>query len=217
MKKTIIVSSLLLLVSFLFGIHSAFAISRSLDIGSTGADVTELQTYLANSTTYYPSGLITGFYGPLTEAAIEKFQTAQSIVSSGSAATTGYGRVGPTTMARLNSLMGGNTVSMDQSPSLSATSVQHGSTNATLSWNTDKATQGQVYYNTVPLVFNEATGPRQQPYVSGAFSTDNGGQTIHSITIQNLTPNTTYYFLTRAVDSAGNMSMTWPSTFRTNQ
>lgn len=210
--------SAVLIASFFFGVSSAFAsITSSLDIGSTGSSVTELQTYLTNSTNFYPSGLITGFYGPLTEAAVQKFQTAQGIVSSGSAATTGYGRVGPTTMTRLNSLMGVGTVSMNGSPSLSATTVQYGSTNATVNWATDRNTQGQVYYNTSPLVFYEATGPRQQPYVSGAFSKDNGGQTSHSITIQDLTPNTTYYFLTRAVDNAGNMSMTWPSSFHTNQ
>lgn len=204
--------------SFLFGIHNAFAISSSLDIGSRGADVTALQTYLAQSPSLYPSGLITGYYGPLTEAAVERFQTAQGIVSSGSAATTGYGRVGPITMARLNSLMsGGGGVSTDASPSLSATSVNRSSNSATLSWTTNVPTQGQVYYNNAPLVFNEATGPRQQPYVSGAFSNDNGGTTSHSITISNLQANTTYYFLTRAVDSAGNMSMTWPSTFTTSQ
>jgi peptidoglycan hydrolase-like protein with peptidoglycan-binding domain len=216
MKKII---SIVFISSFFLGVHSALAsITSSLDIGSKGASVTELQTYLTNSTNFYPSGLITGYYGPLTEAAVEKFQTAQGIVSSGSAATTGYGRVGPTTMARLNSLMGsGSTVSMDTSPSLSATSVQYGSTNATLSWTTNEPTQGQVYYSNLPLVFNEASGPRQQPYVSGANSTDNGGLTNHSITIQNLQPNTTYYFLTRAVDSVGNMSMNWPSSFRTNQ
>lgn len=209
----------ILFAYFLFGIHSVFAISSSLDVGSRGADVTELQTYLAQNPSLYPSGLITGYYGPLTKAAVERFQVAQGIVSSGSPETTGYGRVGPITRARLNSIImgSGGQTSGTASPILSTTSIQVGSTNATLTWTTNVPTQGQVYYNNMPLNFSEATGPRQQPFVSGAFSKDNGGVTSHSITIQSLQPNTTYYFLTRAVDGAGNMSMTWPSTFKTNQ
>lgn len=218
MKK--IITTATILVS-LFIAQSAFAaITTQLDVGSTGSDVTELQTYLAKSASIYPSGLVTGYFGPLTQAAVQRFQAAQGIVSEGSPETTGYGRVGPTTMARINSLLGGSTggqTSWDTSPTLSPTSIQRSRTSATFSWTTNEASQGQVYYNTVPLVFNEATGPRQQPYVSGAYSVDGGGLISHSITIQNLQPNTTYYFLTRAVDNAGNMSMTWPSSFQTTQ
>ncbi|MFA6270355.1 MAG: peptidoglycan-binding protein [Candidatus Paceibacterota bacterium] len=206
--------------TFLFlGVGSVYAsLSRSLDLGSTGADVTQLQTYLAQNSAIYPSGLVTGYFGPLTAAAIQRFQVAQGIVSEGTPETTGYGRVGPITMARINSLLGGGgQTSMNASPILSSANVQYTNNSATIAWTTNVASQGQVYYNNVPLVFNEATGPRQQPYVSGAYSTDNGGTTSHSITIQNLQPNTTYYFLTRAVDTAGNMSMTWPSSFKTNQ
>lgn len=218
MKKTIIATALVL-VSF-FGVQTAYAmITSQLDLGSTGGEVTELQTYLATNASIYPSGLVTGYFGPLTQAAIQRFQVAQGIVSGGTPETTGYGRVGPQTMTRINALLGstGGQTNWDASPTLSPPSVQYGSTNATFTWTTNEPTQGQVYYDTSPLVFNEATGPRQQPYVSGAYTTDNSGQTSHSITIQNLKPNTTYYFLTRAVDNTGNMSMTWPSSFRTNQ
>lgn len=218
MKKIITAATIL---ASLFVAQSAYAaIATQLDFGSTGSDVTELQTYLAQNASIYPSGLVTGYFGPLTQAAVERFQSTQGIVSSGSPETTGYGRVGPTTMARINSLLGGSTGGQtywDTSPTLSPTSIQRNSTSATLSWTTNEASQGQVYYNTVPLIFNEATGPRQQPYVSGAYSVDGGGLISHSITIQNLQPNTTYYFLTRAVDNAGNMSMTWPSSFQTTQ
>lgn len=57
---------------------------------------------------------------------------------------------------------------------------------------------------------------KEIPHSSGAYSNGGTGQTSHSITILNLLPATTYYFLTRAIDTNGNMSMTWPSTFRTN-
>lgn len=209
-----------LLVVSLFAVKSAqAAISSTLDIGSTGSQVTELQTYLARNASYYPSGLITGYFGPLTQAAVQRFQAAQGIVSDGTPATTGYGRVGPRTMASLNGLMGGTASaqpSWDTAPILSAPSIQKSSTNATFTWTTNEPSQGQVYYDNVPLRSDEATGPRQLPYVSGAFSSGNTGLTSHTITILNLTPDTTYYYLTRAIDNNGNMSMTWPNSFRTN-
>lgn len=205
-------------LGILFGAQTADAtITSSLDLGSQGTQVTELQTYYSTDASIYPSGLITGYFGSLTAAATQRFQSAQGIISSGTAASTGYGRVGPQTMARINSLMnGGNTVSLQMSPILTSPNVNVSNNSATISWTTNVQTQGQVFYDTTQIVSNEATGPRQQPYVSGAFVTDNSGQTNHSITLQNLSSNTTYYFLTRATDFSGNMSMTMPSSFHTN-
>ena len=210
-----------LLVVSLFGVNSAnAAITLQLDFGSRGSDVTELQTYLAANASIYPSGLITGYFGPLTQAAVQRFQAAQGIVSSGSPATTGYGRVGPLTMARINALLGGSggvQIPWDEVPILSAPSVSKGSTSATITWTTNETTQGRVYYASVPLRTDEATGPKQEPYVSGtAVLDDTSASRSHSVTINNLKPDTQYYYLTRGVDSMGNMSMTWPNTFRTN-
>src|SRR3989338_9122749 len=149
MKKTITMSLAMLFVS-LFGIQAAYAaISRQLDFGSTGSDVIELQTYLATNASIYPSGLITGYFGPLTQAGVQRFQTAQGIVSAGTPETTGYGRVGPQTMARINILLGsgGGQTYWDTVPTLSSPSVQRNSTNATITWTTNEPTQTQVYYN----------------------------------------------------------------------
>jgi len=193
------------------------AIVTSLDLGSTGSQVTQLQVYLATNASIYPEGLVTGYFGQLTKAAVERFQTAQGIVSGGTPSTTGYGRVGPLTLARINSLMGsgGGQTFLDTSPTLSNPLVQYSNTSATFSWTTDEPTQGQVFWNNIALQFNEATGPRQQPYVSGNLALDAGGlQTYHTVTISNLQANTTYHYLLRGVDSVGNISMLWPSTFQ---
>ncbi len=215
MKKTIGLGAIILM-SFL-GVQSAHAmLTRTLDLGSTGSDVRELQTYYSSDSNIYPSGLVTGYFGPLTAGGTQKFQTAQGIVSSGSPETTGFGRVGPITLVKLQSLMGSGTVQVNASPVIYNLSIQKGSTSATLTWNTNVPTQGQVYYDVVPLASNEATGPRQLPYVSGTPVIDVSGQTSHSISVTNLKPNTTYYFLTRSVDNMGNMSMTWPSSFVTS-
>ncbi|MCR4327922.1 MAG: peptidoglycan-binding protein [Patescibacteria group bacterium] len=206
----------------LLGTQSAYAaITSHLDFGDSNLEVTELQTYLATNTSIYPEGLVTGYFGQLTKAAVERFQATQGIVSQGTPETTGYGRVGPQTMARINSLLGsggGSQVWWDTSPSLSNPMVQHTNTSATFTWASNEPTQGQVYWSNTPLQFSEATGPHQQPYVSGTLAIDAGGfQTNHAVMVSNLQSNTTYYYLVRGVDSAGNMSMVWPSFFRTNQ
>lgn len=211
---------LALLVALLLGVSSAYAaISRSLDVGANGNDVAELQAYLALDSAIYPEGLVTGYFGSLTQAAIQRFQVAQGIVSSGSPTTTGYGRVGPQTMARLNALMISGQTSWDAVPVLSVPLVQYGNTNATFTWATSEPTRGQVYYDSVPLRSDEATGPKQQPFVSGALAVDTSGglQANHVVAVQNLMPNTIYYYLIRGIDSAGNLSMTWPNSFRTSQ
>lgn len=212
----------LAMVVFAFAItqYAYAAITTTLDIGDSGSEVTELQTYLATNASIYPSGLVTGYFGPLTQAAVARFQTAQGIVSSGTPDTTGYGRVGPQTMMRINSLLvGGGTLpqnNWDTAPILSAPSIQVSSNSATMTWTTNEPSQGQIYYDTSPLRADEATGPRQLPYVSGLNVRGNPGQMTHSLTIQNLQSNTTYYFLTRAIDNTGNMSMIWPSSFKTS-
>lgn len=208
-----------LLVVSLLGFQNAYAaITTQLDVGDTGSEVTELQTYLSLDSSIYPSGLVTGYYGELTKAGVERFQTKQGIVSSGTPATTGYGRVGPQTMLRINALMGsGGQSSGDATPIMSTPVVQYGSTSATFTWVTNEPTQGQVFWSSNQLTFVEATGPRQQPYVSGTLALDSGGlMTSHSVTVNNLNPGTTYYYLVRSVDNVGNMSMVWPSQFRTS-
>jgi len=79
--------------------------------GSSGADVTRLQQILAQDKTVYPEGTITGTYGALTEAAVQRFQAKNGIVSSGTPDTTGYGAVGSRTAAAIAALCSGSTVS----------------------------------------------------------------------------------------------------------
>src|SRR3989338_1287383 len=72
-----------------------------MDDTETGGQVTELQNILAADSEIYPGALITGYYGPLTEQAVRRYQKRHSIVSSGSPDTTGYGVVGPATRGKL--------------------------------------------------------------------------------------------------------------------
>ncbi len=75
----------------------------NLSVGSTGLEVVALQGFLI-ARGYLASGNTTGFYGSLTEAGVQQFQSTQGIVSSGTPDTTGYGAVGPRTRAMIMQL-----------------------------------------------------------------------------------------------------------------
>lgn len=210
------------LIVLLFGVGSyvahAATISRQLDLGSTGQDVTTLQNYLSTNANWYPSGLVTGFFGNMTQSGVQKFQAAQGIVSNGTPATTGYGRVGPATLNVLNNLMNaGNQSFLFTVPVLSQLTARTTQTTGTLSWSTNEPTVGQIYWSTNPILSDEATGPNQMPFVSGTLALDAGGlQTNHVVTISNLQPNTLYHVFTRSIDNSGDMTLTLDNTFRTN-
>lgn len=66
-------------------------LSRNLSLGSEGSDVSNLQSMLSQQPAIYPSGEVTGYFGPLTQAAVVKFQETDGITSSS------VGFVGPLT------------------------------------------------------------------------------------------------------------------------
>jgi plastocyanin len=72
-------------------------IGRTLKLGSSGTDVSRLQVFLAQDPTVYPEGTVSGYYGALTQAAVQRWQAKYNIVSSGTPASTGWGVVGPRT------------------------------------------------------------------------------------------------------------------------
>lgn len=72
---------------------------RSLRRGMSGDDVRDLQELLAQHPDIYPHGLITGFFGELTERALRKFQEKFGIEA--------IGIFGPKTQARILALFVG--------------------------------------------------------------------------------------------------------------
>ncbi|HEY4527283.1 MAG TPA: PKD domain-containing protein [Candidatus Paceibacterota bacterium] len=66
---------------------------------TTNGEVTKLQNFLIAGG--YMEGSATGFFGPITEKGVQKYQAGKGIVSSGSPDTTGYGFVGPQTRAAM--------------------------------------------------------------------------------------------------------------------
>lgn len=221
------------------------ALSRQLDIGATGADVSELQTFLAQDVTMYPRGLVTGYFGPLTKDAVAKFQSRNGIDP--------VGRVGPITLAALNTQMaqlgtgGGTAAGRDVSAPLifgvnvatattttttttgtSTTATSTATTtmpqamlaSATVKWTTNDMSKGKVYYDTAPIklsnTFDDNGINFVEPTVSGRLVPyDTIERQSHSVNITGLLPNTTYYYLVEALDSSNNVSITPPASFRT--
>ncbi len=78
------------------------SITQNLSVGDSGLEVTLLQQLLTSDGDY--TGPMTGYYGSLTEQAVQAFQTKYGIVTYGTPDTTGYGAVGPKTRNQLEML-----------------------------------------------------------------------------------------------------------------
>jgi peptidoglycan hydrolase-like protein with peptidoglycan-binding domain len=189
---------------------AATTIGSYMSQGSTGADVTALQTFLSLDTTIYPEGLVTGYYGPLTAAAVTRFQARYGIDQ--------VGVVGPITLGKINGLLasggfgGSNTGGVVttfgdvSAPYMSGESVSVSNNSATISWTTSEASQNRVMYSTSwPFLYATAAS------ASDATQFD----TQASVTITGLQPNTVYFFVPESVDANGNVMYTTAQNFTT--
>ena len=182
----------------------AATLSRTLSIGSTGPDVSTLQSFLGEDPTIYPAGLVTGYYGNLTSAAVSVFQGRNSIAMVGS--------VGPITLAAINAQLAVNGTG-GPSAIISNVSVVPTRNSATVNWNTDESAKGMVYFSTSPLTTYERYNSVD---VSGTVAaTDLNFRTSQSVVLSNLLPNTTYYYMVYTTDMNNNVSVSWPTVFST--
>jgi peptidoglycan hydrolase-like protein with peptidoglycan-binding domain len=187
------------------------SINSQLEIGMSGPAVTQLQTFLAMDSSIYPEGLVTGYFGSLTRAAVLRFQARYGIDQ--------VGRVGPQTLARINAFIasggfgGVGGVGIRVAPTIGNVMIDTNTSNQlTVSWTTDVATQGTVYYSASPLTMVEASA-NTSVVIGGTAVSDGDGMTAnHSATITGLTSGTTQYILICAVDAQGDESVTTVST-----
>jgi peptidoglycan hydrolase-like protein with peptidoglycan-binding domain len=204
----LITGALAVCMLFLAFTASAATLTRQLDIGAKGTDVSDLQAFLARDTSIYPSGLVTGYYGSLTAAAVAKFQTKNGLAS--------VGRVGPQTLALINTRMGSG--STGPGGVLPITNVSVNTTSSSmpiLSWNTSGNTSSVIYYSTSPLVMTESS-PTSGVVISGSSMIGNSDYTTaHQASVAGLASSTTYNYVIYTRDAAGNENITWPTTFRT--
>lgn len=83
------------------GNAACVVISRNLSFGQRNSDVAVLQKFLIDSAVL-DSDSATGYFGFLTQAAVQKWQSQNGIVSAGMPSTTGFGAVGPRTRLIMN-------------------------------------------------------------------------------------------------------------------
>ena len=84
-------------------------ITKVLKLGSENSEVRQLQELLAKDPGIYPEGKVTVYFGALTKKAVQNFQKKYAIASSGNENTTGYGLVGPKTLAKIKEVFGATT------------------------------------------------------------------------------------------------------------
>jgi peptidoglycan hydrolase-like protein with peptidoglycan-binding domain len=192
------------IVSSLPSLSSAQVLTRQLQQGMSGSDVSALQTFLAKDQTIYPQGLVTGYFGTLTTSAVSNFQAKNGIAT--------VGRVGPVTLAAINLQMNGDMVS----PTFYNINVSANSNSATFSWNTNENSTAVIYYGTSFQNMTESSATTGVSIGGSSSLVNSNFQTSHTATITSLSANTTYYYVLYVKDAAGNESVTWPSTFSTS-
>ena len=84
---------------------SGASFTTTLSYGVSNGQVAALQNFLV-AKGYLSAGHATGFFGSLTQAAVQQFQCDEHVVCSGSAGTSGWGMVGAKTRAALNAVSG---------------------------------------------------------------------------------------------------------------
>jgi len=188
----------------------AASLYRQLEIGMSGADVSTLQTFLAQDRTIYPQGLVTGYFGSLTESAVSNFQVRNGISS--------VGRVGPITLSAINAQMnGGSTSGSDvNAPVISSVKVDAGKTTATIDWRTSESSTATVFYDDSPISLTEGTAFTDVNVSGSRFLAHADLQTSHDANLTGLDSDTRYYYVVYVKDAAGNESLTWPETFNTD-
>lgn len=78
-------------------IKTTLKITKQMRLGMSGEEVKILQEILATDPNIYPEGLVTGYYGKLTEQAVKRLQKTLCLDQ--------VGNVGPQTLAKINELI----------------------------------------------------------------------------------------------------------------
>jgi len=189
-------------------VSHAQMLNRQLGPGMSGADVSALQTYLAQNTLIYPQGLVTGYYGALTAQAVTQYQIAYDV--------SPVGRVGPITLAKIAQVQASGLGIDISAATISGVNVVRTGASAQINWTTNKATHGTLYYSTSPLWVTDGVLSHAPVTIWGntpqSVSTTGSGNS-QSITLNNLQLNVPYYYFIEVADATGNVSITLPSSF----
>jgi peptidoglycan hydrolase-like protein with peptidoglycan-binding domain len=207
MKKFLITISAACLAFALIVGNAEAAIVGTMKAGSRGLNVSALQQFLASNPDIYPQGMVTGYYGPLTRAAVIQFQLHYNLTADGIA--------GPMTVGKLNSVMAAGRGLDIYAPMISAVRATTSNTSANVSFSTSEPARAYINYDRNALSIRDASSSFSMPLVSGSSSSTTAFSNNSSLSISGLNQNTTYNYMLMAVDQSGNVNVVLPSTFRT--
>jgi len=218
-------------------IKSTLKLMRNLKPGMSGDDVKTLQEFLSTDPSIYPEGLISGYFGKMTEKAVKKLQKKLCISQ--------VGQVGPQTMRRINELLeegagesGEHSANAEDGKHvpkglLTAPGIQKklcATSNATTTPDTiapiitnliatgTTATATQIKWTT-----NEKANGKIWYGATTSITTAtptamvslNEYDLSHVLTLSGLTPTTTYYYIAVSADKAGNATTSVQQSFTT--
>ncbi len=217
---------------------------RQLREGVTGEDVELLQEILATDSDVYPEGLVTGYFGPLTRNAVKRFQKIAGIEQVGVVGPKTLARINelleegagesgkvppglliaqgirkklgftPQTLPGqkfppgIAKKLDEETPSEDITPPVisEVTVTDITVTSAKITWFTNEEVDSKVWYDTAtPLLVTDLTPIESSPDMV----------LDHEITLSNLIPDTTYYYLVNSTDEADNNEISIERTFDT--
>ncbi|MES2060006.1 MAG: fibronectin type III domain-containing protein [Patescibacteria group bacterium] len=102
------------------------------------------------------------------------------------------------------------------SPVITNVSLSTGTNSASIDWNTSLPAAAIVYYSTTPIMMTEASANSAVTISGTSQLVHTDLRTSHSASLTGLLSGTTYYYVLYVRDGAGNESIAWPATFRTN-
>ena len=205
---SLLMSAGLVQASGYFTVPANTPLTSHMGVGSTGVNVSNLQTFLASNSDIYPSGRVTGYYGPLTEAAVQQYQLSYGIAM--------LGNVGPATFASVNKTMAAGYGIDVYGPTIYNTSVNTTSNSATINWTATGFAYGKVFYSTSPFAVAEAVGNFSAPTIIGGLNVSTAyAQLGQSTTVSNLQAHTQYFYIIESTDASGNVSVSQQMAFST--
>lgn len=226
------------------GIKETLKLIRQLRVGMTGEDISLLQQTLATDPEIYPEGLITGYFGPLTEKAVKRFQKLANLEQ--------VGAIGPKTLSKINELLSEGAgesgkvppglliapgirkkigfqpqplpgqelppgISKKISPATSTPDVIVPVISG-LGATSTIATSTRIIWLTNELANSKVWYSTSTPLViaTSTLTVSSSGLILsHDLTISSLTASTTYYYLVTSADAAGNTATSTEKSFIT--
>jgi hypothetical protein len=207
--SVVVSSGFLVYRAFFVEAATFIPLTSQASFGESSANVSNLQTFLAADRNIYPEGLVTGYYGSLTRAAVMRFQNKYGIDPVGS--------VGPITLNKINGLISSGewALTVDISgPAFRSVNSAVSSNGATFNWNTDELATAKIFYNIAPVTMNEGDiNSVGFGATNGSVATNDGlARTSQQVFLTGLQPNTTYHYVVVATDLKGNVSVWNPNT-----